>query len=132
MSQTHGRAMIYSLRVSGRKFADPTDDIRGRTVVDREGQKMGFVDDLLLDDHDGQIRFIQIAHGGILGISRNHFLTPINAVLKIDDRHVHINRTREDVERKTLYSPRLVEGTDTGGQGWWEAGPDGPPGAPVQ
>ena len=38
MSQTHGRAMIYSLRVSGRKFADPTDDIRGRTVVDREGQ----------------------------------------------------------------------------------------------
>lgn len=100
--------------------------------MDREGQKMGFVDDLLLDANDSQIRFIQIAHGGLLGISRNHFLMPVNAITKIDDQYVHIDRSRNDVERKTLYAPRLVEGADTGGQGWWEKGPDGAPGVPLQ
>ena len=132
MSETHGGAMIYSLRVSGRKLANPVDDIRGRTVMDRECQKMGFVDDLLLDATDGHIRFIQIAHGGLLGISRNHFLMPVNAITKVDEQYVHIDRTRHDVERKSVYSPQLVEGQDTGGQGWWEKGPDGAPGVPIQ
>jgi sporulation protein YlmC with PRC-barrel domain len=132
MSDKVGKAVIYSLRMSGWKLANPADDIRGRTVIDRNGEKMGFVDDLLLDDHDSRIRFVQIAHGGILGISRSHFLTPVNAITKIEDKYVHIDRTREDVERATMYKPALVPGTDTGGQGWWEQGPDGLPGVAVQ
>jgi len=132
MSEKLGRTMINSLRISGWKFADPADDIRGRTVIDREGQKMGFVDDLLLDDNESRIRFVQVAHGGILGISRTHFLVPVNAITRVEDRYIHINFTREDVERDTLYKPALVSGTDTGGEGWWEQGPDGLPGAPVQ
>ncbi len=132
MSETVGKAVLYSLRASGLKFADPVEDIRGRTAIARDGQKIGFVDDLLLDDHDHRIRFVQIAHGGILGISRAHFMVPINSLTKIEDQYIHITHTREDVERAALYQPKLVPGTDTGGQGWWELGPDGPPGVAVQ
>jgi sporulation protein YlmC with PRC-barrel domain len=132
MSEAVGKAILYSLRVSGLKLADPTDDIRGRTVIARDGQKIGFVDDLLLDDHNSRIRFVQIAHSGILGISRDHFMVPVNSVTRIEDRYIHITLTKEDVEREPLYQPDLVQGTDTGGQGWWEQGPDGLPGVAVQ
>lgn len=132
MSGAVGKTMISSLRVSGRKFANEADDIRGRTVVDPNGQKMGFVDDLLLDDSDHRLRFVQIAHGGTLGIGRDHFIIPINAVRRVEDRYVHIVYTREDVEREPQYRPEFVAGTDTGGQGWWELGPDGLPGVAVQ
>jgi sporulation protein YlmC with PRC-barrel domain len=132
MSERVGKTRISSLRASVWKLANPADDIRGRTVIDRNGEKMGFVDDLLLDDQDTRIRFVQIAHGGILGISRTHFLTPVNAITRIEDRYIHLDRTREDVERESTYTPELVAGTDTGGQGWWEQGPDGLPGVAVQ
>lgn len=132
MSEAVGKAVLYSLRVSGLKFADPTKDIRGRTVIDRDGEKMGFVDDLLLDDHNQRIRFVQVAHGGLVGISRTHFMIPINSVTRVEDRYVHIITSRAEVERTPDYQPELVPGTDSGGQGWWEQGPDGLPGVAVQ
>lgn len=132
MSKAQKRSIIYSLRDSGMKFRDPSKDIRGRDVIGRDGEKLGMVEDLLLDDYESRLRFIQIAHGGFLGIGRDTFILPVNTITKIEERQIHVDRTRDDVLRESQYLPELEEGVDTGPTGWFEESPAGLPGTPIQ
>lgn len=132
MSETRNKGLIYSLRDSGKKFRDPSKDIRGRDVIGRDGKKMGTVDDLLMDDRESRIRFVQIAHGGILGFGRDTFMLPVNTVMKVEDRQIHVDYTAEEVERAATYIPELEDGVDTGPAGWFEQGPGGLPGVAIQ
>ncbi len=132
MSKAQKRSVIYSLRDSGMKFRDSSKDIRGREVIGRDGEKMGTVDDLLMDDAESRIRFVQVAHGGFLGIGRDTFILPVNTVTKIEERAIHVDYTREEVNRKATYLPELEEGVDTGPAGWFEQSPAGLPGTPIQ
>lgn len=132
MSETRQKAVIYSLSDSGMKFKDPAKDVRGRDVIGNDGQKLGMIDDLLMDDKHSRIRFIQIAHGGVLGFGQDHFILPVNTITRIEDREVHVARSREDIERESQYLPELEEGMDTGPAGWFEQSPAGLPGAPIQ
>lgn len=53
--------------------ADPRADVRGRNVVDAEGEDIGKVDDLLVDDSEAKVRMLRVEHGGFLGIGAAHF-----------------------------------------------------------
>lgn len=132
MSQNEKKAVIYSLRDSGMKFKDPTKDVRGRDVIGNDGKKLGMIDDLLMDDKHSRIRFIQIAHGGILGFGQDQFILPVNTITKIEERQVHVARSLEDIERESQYLPELEEGADTGPAGWFEQPPGGLPGVAIQ
>lgn len=132
MTDTQYKAVIYSLRDSGMKFKDPSRDVRGRDVIGNDGEKLGMIDDLMMDDKHARIRFIQVAHGGIFGFGQDHFILPVNTITKIEDRKVHVARSREDIERESQYLPELEEGVDTGPAGWFEQSPDGLPGVPIQ
>lgn len=132
MSQTQYKAVIFSIRDSGMKIQDSSKDIRGRDVIDRNGEKLGTIDDLLMDDRESRIRFIQVAHGGFLGIRQEHFILPVNTIMKVEERQVHVDRVRDDIVRESTYAPELVEGMDVEQAGWFEQGPGGAPGTPVQ
>jgi hypothetical protein len=58
-------AVPYRLRESTWTVADPQADVRGRTVVyrDRDGEEVGGVDDLLVDDRDGRVCLLQVGAG---------------------------------------------------------------------
>ena len=88
--------------------ADPAEDVRGRTVVDRVGDEIGDVDDLMLDTSETKIRFLQVAAGGFLGLGERKFLIPVDAIAKIDEDHVHVDRTREQVAGAPPYEPHLA------------------------
>lgn len=126
------RSIIYSLRDSGLKFKDPSKDIRGRDVIGSDGEKLGMVEDLLMDDYEKRLRFIQIAHGGFLGIGRDQFILPVNTITKVEERRIEVNRTKDDIVREAQYLPELEEGVDTGPVGWFEESPAGLPGTPIQ
>ncbi len=56
--------------------ADPAEDIRGRHVVDRNGEDIGKVDALMIDVSEGKVRFLHVKGGGFLGIGDETLLIP--------------------------------------------------------
>jgi len=92
--------------------ANKDEDIRGRTVLDSAGEKIGEVSALMIDDREAKVRFMEVASGGILGIGDKHFLIPVDAITRIDRDNVYINQTSTKVQGAPEYDPNLVSKRD--------------------
>lgn len=114
-------ASLVRLSETGRTVSDPKTDVRGRRVLDREGEQVGTVDDLLVDQGELRVRFLRVEHGGILGIGAQHYLVPVDAVSKITEDAVHIDRERERLTDVPGYDPEVAEDPAYYGglYGWW-------------
>ncbi len=114
-------ATIEKLSQSELTLKDPTDDIRGRRVVDRDGQEIGTVEDLMIDSQEHKVRFLQIGAGGVLGIGEKRFLIPIDALTEVDDERVVIDQSGERISGAPEYQPDLVPAVDylTDVYGWY-------------
>lgn len=88
---------------------DPGDDIRGRTVLDRNGEDIGEIDGLLVDESENRIRFLRLASGGLLGFGRTKRLIPVDAITRVEQKTVHIDRTKERVADSAPYDPPLLD-----------------------
>lgn len=93
-------------------FAAPDEDIRGYDVLDKQGDDIGKVDDLMVDADEFKVRFINVASGGFLGIGEKIFLLPVDAITTIEDRKIQVSRTREHVAGGPAYDPEMVERPD--------------------
>lgn len=89
-------------------------DVRGRTVVDRNGDEIGEVDGLLVDTDEKRVRFLQIGSGGFLGIGERKQLVPVDAVTRVGDEEVTIDKDREHVAGAPVYDPQLEQARDRG------------------
>jgi len=49
-------------------------------VTTLTGEQAGQIDDLLIDGSTGNVLYARIAHGGFLGIGRNHVVAPLNSI----------------------------------------------------
>ena len=87
---------------------DPEADVRGRTVLDREGEEVGKVNSILIDDHEQKVRFLEIESGGFLGIGGESRLVPVDAITEVSEDEVRIDQTREHVHGSPSYDPELV------------------------
>ena len=116
---------LLSVKDAGLTTENPAEDIRGRDVVDAAGEKIGHVNDLLIDDSERKVRLMEIGHGGILGIGESKVLVPIDAIDHIDEEVVHVNQTRERIAGAPRYDPELVEERDYYGSlyGYYGVGP---------
>ena len=107
---THDRNMATLRRLSDSDLtvANPDEDIRGRTVVDRNGDEIGKVDDLMIDDREKRVRFMRVGTGGFLGLGETMLMIPIDAITRITEDAVRINQTREHAAGAPPYDPALV------------------------
>ncbi|MBA2469299.1 MAG: PRC-barrel domain-containing protein, partial [Chloroflexia bacterium] len=92
--------------------ADAAEDIRGHTVVDQQGEDIGTVEGLMIDEDERKVRFLRVAAGGFLGIGEKTFLIPVDAVSRIEGDQVHVDRTRDHITGGPSYDPDLAEQTD--------------------
>jgi sporulation protein YlmC with PRC-barrel domain len=118
MAQIEKTATLVRLSDTELTVADPAEDIRDRKVVDRDGEEVGEVDDLLIDDRDRRVRFLEVASGGFLGLGKKKFLIPVDAITRITDDTVYINRTRQHVAGAPDYDPDLIH-QDAGEGGYY-------------
>lgn len=120
-------ATLLRLSETDQTVADPAADVRGRTVVDRNGEEVGRVDDLLVDDQEHRVRLLRVAEGGVLGIGESHYLVPVDAVVAVDEERVHIDRDRGAMGDVPRYDPQLADRPSydyyNGVYGWWGAAP---------
>lgn len=90
-------------------ITDPAEDVRGRKILDKLGEEIGEVDDLLVDDREHKVRFLRVAAGGFLGLGETKFLVPVDAITKVEPKAVHVDQTRDHVAKGPRYDPKLVD-----------------------
>lgn len=103
------QSTLHKLSDTNLTVADPAEDIRGLKVVDRQGDEIGHVDDLLIDDRETKVRFLRIASGGFLGLGETKFLVPVDAITRVRDDTVFVDQTREHVAGGPHYDPDLAD-----------------------
>ncbi|MBW3622180.1 MAG: PRC-barrel domain-containing protein [Armatimonadetes bacterium] len=109
MVETDARATLVKLSGTTLTLTDPAEDVRGRKVVDQAGEEVGEVDDLLIDDREHKVRFLQVSSGGFLGLGATQFLIPVDAVTRVTEEAVHIDQARERLTGAPRYKPDVVD-----------------------
>lgn len=102
-------ATLYVLGDRGQTVDGSTNDVRGRQVKDKDGEGIGKVADLLVDDREKKVRFLLVESGGFLGFGETKTLLPVDAVTKITEDEVFVDQSREQVASAPGYDPDLVD-----------------------
>lgn len=87
----------------------PSEDVRHRKVLDSDGNEVGKVADLFIDEQERKVRFLMVQAGGFLGLGGEHFLIPIDAVKDVTADHVVIGHSLEHIAGAPRYDPELVK-----------------------
>jgi sporulation protein YlmC with PRC-barrel domain len=103
---------LVRLRDTDQTVADPNEDIRGRKVVDSSGEKIGTVEDLLVDREASALRMLRVEHGGVLGFGATPSFIPVEAVSRVGDDEVCIDQSRDQVADAPRYAPELADEPD--------------------
>jgi sporulation protein YlmC with PRC-barrel domain len=106
----HGtKAALVKLSDTNLTLASRAEDIRGRDVLDTAGEEIGRVDDLLIDEQEQKVRFLQVSSGGFLGLGATKFLIPVDAIMRMTEDAVYISQARERLAGAPRYDPSLVD-----------------------
>jgi sporulation protein YlmC with PRC-barrel domain len=96
---------MVSLADRALTHAHPTDELRGRPVIDLCHHRLGEVGGVVIDEEERKPRLLVVASGGILGLAHTKFLVPVDAVSRVGDV-VHIEASHEQV-RGAAYASNL-------------------------
>ncbi len=107
---------VVKLEDTDLTLADPAEDIRGRTVFDRDGAEIGEVKSLFVDDREAKVRFLEIRGGSVLGLGGTTRLLPVQSVSRVDEGGVHVEHAREHVKQSPEYDPELEHDHDYYGE----------------
>jgi sporulation protein YlmC with PRC-barrel domain len=89
------RTALVGLEGSGLGLARPGDDVRGLTVVDPHGHRIGEVGDLVIDPTSRHSRALIVTSGGLAGMRKTTRLVPVEIVADVDERvHIRVAHTR--------------------------------------
>lgn len=103
MSMTFTRD-LDPLTSSGLELEDPAKDLRGREALDRDGESVGTVTDLLIDP---TLRIARLAvvgsSGGLLGMGKKQHLVPCEAIGQGEGNQVRISRSKDEILAEPEY-----------------------------
>jgi len=97
---------------------EPWQDIRGLDVMDVNGEQIGRVEDLYLDDREEGLvrapRFLDVSAGGFLGMGKKHFLVPVEEVSREvgEEDRVIVSQHRDKVVGSPELDPEEVPNED--------------------
>ncbi len=111
-STSDSDSILRKLRDSGETVKNAADDVRGRKVLDKMGNKVGTVVGLMIDDAQHKVRFLRVEDGGFLGLGATHLMIPVDAISRITDDAVTIDRSGEHIKGAPRYDPALVDETN--------------------
>ena len=79
------------------RLREPLKNIRGLDVYDRNGEEIGSVEDLFVDQEAQFPRFLDVGAGGFLGIGKKHFLVLFEEVSR------HVGEEERVIARQDRY-----------------------------
>jgi len=85
-----------------------TGDIVGLAVQNKQGEKLGKIDDLVIDLKSGDIRYAAIAYGGVAGVGAKLFAVPMQKLTFVmgepnnrSSRHFEFDVPKDELEKST-------------------------------
>ncbi|MBC7634876.1 MAG: PRC-barrel domain-containing protein [Acetobacteraceae bacterium] len=92
--------------------------VTGSAVYNHDGEKLGSIDDLVIDKLSGQVRFAVMSFGGFLGIGENYHQIPWDGLQydKSQDGYL-INLSRAALEAAPNYDRDQIDSFDYAGEG---------------
>ena len=84
-----------------------SEDVRGSDVRDPAAEKIGTVEDLIIDTATGRVRFLRVGSGGLLGFGRSYRLIPVDAVTDVVQGAVFLDRGRDRLDGAPTEQGRL-------------------------
>jgi sporulation protein YlmC with PRC-barrel domain len=108
MAERTGQQELVRLSDTDFRLEAPEQDIRGLDVYDNEGNKIGDVKDLYVDEAERKVRFLDVGAGGFLGIGEKHFMIPVEAVTDVGEDRVTIEQDTEKVTSSPPFDTDVV------------------------
>lgn len=98
---------LYRLKeLKGYKVADDNPDVRGWEILDRDNEKFGTINELIVDPEKKKVRYLDVEPTGELS-NAERLLIPIGAAkLREDDKDVIV----DDIDKDKLASYPLYGG----------------------
>jgi sporulation protein YlmC with PRC-barrel domain len=89
------------------RLREPLKNIRGLDVYDSNGEEIGSVEDLFVDQEAQFPRFLGVGAGGFLGIGKKHFLVPFEEVSRHvgEEERVIVRQDRDKVLGSPDFDP---------------------------
>ena len=89
-------------------------NIRGLDAYDSNGEQIGTVEDLYVDQEAQFPRFLDVGAGGLLGIGKKHFLVPFEEVSRrvSEEERVIVNQNRDKVLGSPDFDPAEMPEVD--------------------
>jgi sporulation protein YlmC with PRC-barrel domain len=81
------------------------ENVKGYDVREVDNNRIGKVDDLIVDESTGRVRFLKVGDGGILGIGRTHRLVPVDVVKGVSGDFVFLDVSRMQFENAPTWRP---------------------------
>jgi len=93
---------------------EPWQNICNLDVYDVHGEQIGTVEDLYADRMQAHLpRFLSVAAGGFLGISKKHFLIPVEDVRHdVGEDRVMVKQSRDKVMNSPEFDPDVAPRRD--------------------
>ncbi len=86
--------------VSGHTSAILASKVKGTSVYDRSGDKIGHVEDIVLDKQSDRIMFAALGQGGVLGLGEKFFPVPWSMLGYSKDMGGYVVPVAQDVISK--------------------------------
>jgi sporulation protein YlmC with PRC-barrel domain len=82
------------------------DKVEGTAVYDRSGNRLGTVDDVMLDKVSGKALYAIMSFGGFLGMGENHYPLPWSSLTYDPNQGGYVvELTKEQLESAPTYDP---------------------------
>jgi sporulation protein YlmC with PRC-barrel domain len=100
-------ALVATFSFTSLAWADHTQPeivkgskIIGKSVQTMGGKNIGEIEDLAIDELDGQVRYVVLSFGGILGLGEKYFAIPWEALSLSDNKeHFALAVTEKELEK---------------------------------
>jgi len=78
----------------------PSDKVVGTPVRRPDGEKLGTIDRMMIDKTTGQVAYVVLSHGGLLGMGEKHCPVPWSELRYNRQLHAYeLDRSIEELDR---------------------------------
>lgn len=117
--QTMKTRTLVRLSESNTTLNNLDEDIRNRPITDTDGDEIGKVDDLFVDQETGRVRFLVVGQGGVLGVGKKHFLIPVDAITTVERHAIRVNLSSDRAKLMPEFDETRGEPNFESVYSWW-------------
>lgn len=82
------------------------EKVHGTDVYNTQGEKLGSIEDLVLDKVEGRVQYAVLSFGGFLGLGDKHYPLPWGALKYDTDKSAYmVNLDKRQLENAPAYEP---------------------------